>query len=137
MKMNTSTAYLHFHTYIILSSNCHKIVSNSLGHIYCSLLPLDAITFVNVTTRKKICLLYIWWTQCRWNLCNMHLANNFKLTHTTEFSFTQSARHSCRDGAFSKPRFHSVSSVWYNCGNCFCFLPARPTKISIPLWFRL
>ena len=65
--------------------NCQKFVSHSSCHIYCSILPLDAINFVNVTTENTGGLLYICWTQSRLELCSVHLTNDCKLTHTAEF----------------------------------------------------
>jgi len=59
MIMNTSAAYIEFHTCISLPSNCQTFVSNSPGHGYSSLLPLDAIKFINVTTQKGAGLLCI------------------------------------------------------------------------------
>jgi len=84
-KMNTFAAYLVLHTCISLSSNCQKFVSNSPCHIYCSLLPLDVISFVSVTTQNTACLLFIWWTPSCLDLCTVHLTNDCKRTHTDEF----------------------------------------------------
>jgi hypothetical protein len=131
MIMNTSAVYLQLRTCISLSSNCQTFVSNSLGHSYCWLLLLDAINFVNITTQTRAGLLCIWWTQSRYQLCRVHLANDFKLTHRAKLPFTHDARHSGRDEVNSK----SVCSVWCSCGTCLCFLPARSTQISTPLWF--
>ena len=60
MIMNTGAAYLELHTYISVYSKCQKFVSYSPGHSYCTLLPLDAIQFVNVTSQKGAGLLCIW-----------------------------------------------------------------------------
>jgi hypothetical protein len=84
--MHTSAAsYLVLHTCVSLSSNCQKFVSYSPCHIFCSLMPLDATNFVNVTTQNTAGLLHIWWTQSRLDLCSVHWTNDCKLTHTAEF----------------------------------------------------
>ena len=114
--MTAIAAYLVLHTCISVSSNCQKFVSNSPIHVYCSLLPLDAISFVNVTTQNTACLLFIWWTPSCLDLCTVHLTNDCKVTHTAEFQITHSARRTGRDGVFSKPVLLSVFLSGANVG---------------------
>ena len=61
--MNTNAAYIELHTCISLPSNSQTFVSNSPEHSYSLLLPLDAISFINITTQKRAGLLGIWSTQ--------------------------------------------------------------------------
>ena len=56
---HTIGAYLEFRNCITHSSNCQKFPSHSPGHVYCSLLSLDAVNFVNITTLKRAGLLCI------------------------------------------------------------------------------
>ena len=63
MIMNASAAYLELHTCISLPSNWQMFVTNSRGHSYSSLLQLDDINFINITTQKRADMSCIWWTQ--------------------------------------------------------------------------
>jgi len=60
MIMNASAAYLELHTFISLPSNWQTFVANSRGHSHSSLLQLDDINFLNITTQKRPDTLCIW-----------------------------------------------------------------------------
>ena len=120
--MNTRAAYLVLHTCISLSSNCQQFVSNSPYHSYCSLLPLDAIHFVNITAQNTAGLLYVHLMNTQ-PLTAAHHASDKQLytDPDSRLSITHSARHFGRDGVLSEPRisvrFFCLEQLW----NVFVF----------------
>jgi hypothetical protein len=132
MIMNTSAVYLELHTCISLLNNCQRFVPNSPGHTgtYSSLLPLDAINFINITTQKRAGLLYIWWTQSHSLLCILHLANDCKMTHRRISIYTQCKTFRQRRGIF-KVRLLCLVQLW----NVFLLSSSSAPKINTPLWF--